>query len=185
MRTDAPGVLVAGDVSGVGGTRIAAEQGRLAGIAVALSLGRLTAAEAERRARPARTRLRRRVLQREHEWSAYQPRLGMFDLAQSGTVVCQCENVTAADIQAAVIGSSPDPAAVRGETRAGMGACQARDCARQIEALVARAAAVPLEAVPPLSVRPPVVPVPLGAIAERPPELVQALSGARLLRERS
>jgi hypothetical protein len=31
-----------------------------------------------------------------------------------------------------------------GETRAGMGVCQARDCGRQIEALVAQAAGVPV-----------------------------------------
>jgi hypothetical protein len=53
-----------------------------------------------------------------------------------------------------------------------MGICQARDCVRQIEALVAQATGVPLERVPQLSVRPPVLPIPLGAIAERPFELV-------------
>jgi hypothetical protein len=79
------------------------------------------------------------------------------------------ENVTAATIQAAVIEASPDPAPVRGETRAGMGVCQARDCGRQIEALVAQAVGASLEVVPPLSIRPPVVPIPLSAIAELAP----------------
>jgi thioredoxin reductase len=172
MRTDAPGLLVAGDVRGVCGPGVAAEQGRLAGIAVALELGRLTVVEAERLARPVRTRLRRLTVEREREWSAYCPGCGMFELAQPETVVCHCENVTAAAIQAAILDRSPDPAPVRGETRAGMGLCQARDCGRQIEALVAQAAGVPLGAVPPLSVRPPVIPIPLGAIARGPDELV-------------
>jgi len=165
MRTDLPGLLVAGDVSGEVWPGIAVEQGRLAGIGVALSLGRLTLAEAERLAKPVRTRLKRLALERERQWSAYRIGRGIFELAGPDTVVCHCENVTAADIQAAVIDASPDPAPVRGETRAGMGICQARDCGRQIEALVAQTAGVPLEVVPPLSVRPPVVPIPLGAIA--------------------
>jgi len=165
MRTDAPGLLVAGDVRGVCGPGIAAEQGRLAGIAVALGLGRLTLNDAERLAKPVRTRLRRLTVERERDWSAYRIGCGMFELAQPETVVCHCENVTVAAIQAVILGGSPDPAPVRGETRAGMGVCQARDCARQIEALLAQAAGVPLEVVPPLSVRPPVVPIPLGAIA--------------------
>jgi hypothetical protein len=171
MRTDVPGLHVAGDLCGVCGPRIAAQQGRLAGIDVALALGRLTRADAERLAQPIRTHLRRLARAREREWSAYRPGRGLFELAGPETVVCHCENVTAAEIQAAVIDASPDPAPVRGETRAGMGICQARDCARQVEALVARAAGVPLDVAPPLSVRPPVVPIPLGAIAELPLEL--------------
>ncbi len=112
------------------------------------------------------------MVEHRRAWSGYRVGRGIFELAQPDTLVCHCENVSAAEIQAAVIGASPDPAPVRAETRAGMGICQARDCARQIEALVAQATGVPLERVPPLSVRPPVLPIPLGAIAERPFELV-------------
>jgi hypothetical protein len=166
MRTDVPGLLVAGDVRGVCGPNIAAEQGRLAGIAVGRALGRLTLPAAERRVKPIRARLRRLTLERERQWSASRVGHGIFELARPDTVVCHCENVTAAVIQAAVIGGSPDPAPVRGETRAGMGICQARDCARQIEALIAQAAHVSIESVPPLSVRAPVVPILLGAIAD-------------------
>jgi len=173
MRTDLPGVLVAGDVAGVRGPTIAAEQGRLAGIAVALALESLTLASAERLASEVRDRLDRLTLEHEQAWSDYRVGRGMFDLARPDTVVCHCENVTAAEIEGAVIGASPDAAPVRAETRAGMGICQARDCARQIEALVARACGVPFEAISPLSVRPPVVPIPLGAIAERPVERAQ------------
>lgn len=171
MRTDVPGVLVAGDLCGVVGPDVAAEQGRLAGIAVALALGHIAHAEAERLAKPVRVRVQQLTVERDRHWSAYRVGHGIFELARPDTVVCHCENVTVATIQAAVLDSSPDPAPVRAETRAGMGVCQARDCGRQIEALVAQAAGVPLESVPPLSVRPPVVPIPLGAIAERPPEL--------------
>jgi thioredoxin reductase len=168
MRTDVPSLLVAGDLTGVRGPRESAEQGRLAGIGVAFALGRLTRADAERLAKPVRARLARLASERQRQWSNYSLGRGVFELAQPETVVCHCEDVTAAQIQAAIVGASRDPAPVRGETRAGMGICQARDCARQIEALVAREAGVALELVPPLSVRPPVVPIALGAIAERP-----------------
>ena len=172
MQTDIPGILVAGAVCGVVGPAIAAEQGRLAGIAVARALGRLSLADAERPARAARQQLERPSVERDRNAAAYRVGRGILELARSDTVVCHCEHVTAADICAAVIGASPDPAPVRAETRAGMGICQARDCARQIEALVGQTVDVALQRVPPLSVRPPVVPIPLGAIAERPLELV-------------
>jgi thioredoxin reductase len=172
MRTDQPGLLVAGDVGGVVGPAVAAEQGRLAALGVARELGHLTLGDAERLAKPVRTRLRRLLLDRERQLAAYRPGHGLLQLVTPDTVVCHCEGVTAAEIRATVIGASPDPAPVRAETRGGMGICQARDCARQIEALVAESAQVPLDQVPPLSVRPPVVPIPLGAIAERPVEVV-------------
>ena len=50
-----------------------------------------------------------------------------------------------------------------------MGLCQGRNCANLIAATIARPADVALERIPPITARPPVVPVPLGALAERPP----------------
>jgi hypothetical protein len=168
MRTDISGLLVAGDVCGVVGPAIAAQQGSLAGIAVARALGRLSHAEAERLGKAHRARLQRLSVERQRRWSAFRVGRGVLELAQPDTMVCHCENVTAAEIRAGVIGASPEPAVVRAETRAGMGICQARDCARQIEALVGDTVGLPLEQIPPLSVRPPAVPIPLGAIAEGP-----------------
>ncbi len=57
LETTAPGLYVAGDVTGVEEASSAMEEGRLAGICAAASLGLLPAEEAEARAAEIRGRL--------------------------------------------------------------------------------------------------------------------------------
>ena len=64
---------------------------------------------------------------------------------------------------------SLEPAGVIAETRAGMGLCQGRNCACLIAATIARQARVPIQHIPAITPRPPIVPVPLGVLAENPP----------------
>lgn len=106
--------------------------------------------------------------------------------ATPDTIVCQCEEVTRADL----LGVQPPrylarPAAMaarslaslRGDglahpdqikrlTRAGMGQCQSRRCRDQVACLLAEQQGVPLAAVPIASFRAPVRPVPLGVLAD-------------------
>ena len=58
MESPARGFYVAGDLAGVEEANTAMDEGRLAGIAIAESLGRLTSAEADARKREIRDRLR-------------------------------------------------------------------------------------------------------------------------------
>ena len=52
LRTSVPGVLAAGDGTGVAGSHVAIAEGRLAALGAALDLGALTATQAEQRASP-------------------------------------------------------------------------------------------------------------------------------------
>lgn len=136
MRTTAPGVLAAGDGTGVEGAVVAVDEGRLAGLGAALDLGALTTAVAERAALPIRRRLARkrafrRALARTH---AIGP--GIYELAAPDTVVCRCEEITRRQLDEA-IASSADLSVAKGLTRAGMGLCQGRNCQRQVAALIA------------------------------------------------
>jgi NAD(P)H-nitrite reductase large subunit len=162
MRTSVPGVLVAGDAGGIVGADASVQQGRVAGLGAALEAGCLGLDEAWRRARPIHRRLSQMV-------RSGSPRPGLFALADSQTVICRCEEVTAGQVAEKVFEGSVEPASPIAETRAGMGLCQARNCAALIAATVARHAGVPLERVPAITPRPPIVPVPIGVIAERPP----------------
>lgn len=109
------------------------------------------------------------------------PKPGLFALAEPETDICRCEDVSAAQLVEHMFEGSIDPAGVIAETRAGMGLCQARNCACLIAATVARPARVPLERIPPITPRPPIVPVPLGVLAEQlpvfPPLLERAAAG--------
>ncbi len=63
-----------------------------------------------------------------------------------------------------------DPGVARAQSRIGMGRCQGRNCAHFVAATIARRKGMKIEDVPPLSVRPPVRPIPLAAIAEDTPQ---------------
>jgi hypothetical protein len=91
---------------------------------------------------------------------------GIYELATPETVVCRCEEVTRGQLDAA-IEATADIAVVKGFTRAGMGMCQARNCQRQVAALIAQRHRRPLASIPLATPRPPVRPVPIGAVADQ------------------
>src|SRR4051812_862687 len=153
MRTSVPGVLAAGDGTGVEGVHVAVDEGRLAALGAALDLGAITHAEdAPIRARLTRRRAFRKALSRMHRVGP-----GIFELATADTIVCRCESVTRAAIEAA---ETSDIDVVKAYTRAGMGLCQGRNCQRQVAALIGTSES----ATPRLPARP----VALGVIAREP-----------------
>ena len=174
VRTTAPGVLVAGDCAGVADRLTAAEQGRLAGLAAAMDLGRVGRARAEALAAPARHRLERLDRLRRPLDGVYGPGPGIYELATPTTVVCPCEDVTVGQVVEGLRRGLGDVNAIKSATRAGMGLCQGRSCARQVLALVTRHLAKPMGELPGFTPRPPVRPVPLGLIADERPELPRA-----------
>jgi NADPH-dependent 2,4-dienoyl-CoA reductase/sulfur reductase-like enzyme len=165
MRTSVPGISAAGDGTGVEGSLVAIDEGRLAAVGAALDLGVLTGEAAAAAAAPVRRRLARRrafraALRRMH---AVGP--GVYELATADTVVCRCEEVTAAQLDVA-IDESADVNVVKALTRAGMGLCQGRNCQRQVAALIARRHGRGIADVEPATPRGPVRPVPIAAIAD-------------------
>lgn len=165
MRTTAPGVLAAGDGTGVAGSLVAVDEGRLAAIGAALDLGRLSVQDAQEQARPVRARLERKRVFRSALGRMYRVGAGVYDLATPDTVVCRCEGVTCGDVDRAVA-TTADVNVVKGYTRAGMGLCQGRNCARQVAARVAHRHGLPLADVPSGTPRSPVRPVPVSALAD-------------------
>ena len=165
MRTSVPGVFAAGDGTGVEGSLVAIDEGRLAALGAAVDLGAMTAQDAEREAAPlrrslARRRAFRRALGRMH---AVGP--GIHELAGADTVVCRCEEVTRSALEEAIATSS-DLDVVKGLTRAGMGLCQGRNCGRPIAAMIASHHGRAIADVPPATARLPLRPIPLAAIAD-------------------
>jgi len=166
MQTSVSGVYAAGDCTGIAGSFVAVEQGRIAGIAAARSLGYLSAGEAEQRMAPSRRRLAglerlRRVLD---EFSM--PRPGLFELAQDDTIVCRCEELTLADIKAALADGATDMNEIKRMTRMGMGLCQGRMCGPALQEIIAREKGLTAADLGYLNPRPPVKSVPLTVLAE-------------------
>ena len=165
MRTSVPGIYAAGDGGGVGGSRSALQQGRIAGIAAAAELGAVSEQEAAARlAEPMRLLARiDRFVRTLNRIYAVGP--GLYELATDDTLVCRCEERTQSDLDLVVADGATDLNVVRALSRIGMGRCQGRNCASHVSATIARKTGRDISAVAPPTARPPVKPVPVGAIA--------------------
>ncbi|WP_131113881.1 NAD(P)/FAD-dependent oxidoreductase [Lichenihabitans psoromatis] len=140
-RTSIPLLFATGDGAGLAGAAAAATDGRLAGLAVARDLGALPASEHQRisaKLKPAAARARRfgRAMA-----SLMALRPGQIDAIPPDAIVCRCEDVTRAEIEAAMREGSATANQVKAWTRCGMGPCQGRICGDIVGALLVRAGA--------------------------------------------
>ena len=165
QRTSVPGILAAGDGTGVRGAPVAADQGRLAAIGAAVDLGSLSASQATALARPLRRRLAAKERFRRTLRPLYSVGPGVYELATQETVVCRCEEVTLARLEEAAAATG-DANVAKSYTRAGMGLCQGRNCHRQVAAVLARHSGRPISEVAAMTARPPARPVPIRALAD-------------------
>ncbi|MCG8462200.1 MAG: FAD-dependent oxidoreductase [Holophagales bacterium] len=132
QRTSLPGVWAAGELTGVGGVGLALVEGRIAGA---------SAADRPERSRSCFGSRRRegRVARRLEQAVAVRPALRR--LADEGTVVCRCEDVTWGFVRRQLVRSADqrqaevDLLGLKLETRCGMGPCQGRVCGPPLEFL--------------------------------------------------
>ena len=87
-------------------------------------------------------------------------------MEKKNEIVCRCEEVTKAEIIAAIQGGDTTLDAIKKRTRAGMGFCQGRTCRRLIAQLIAAYSDIPMDVALSDSVRMPVGPLSLGLIAD-------------------
>ena len=163
-RSTNPTLFVAGDGAGIAGSVAAALRGRLAALAAAADLGRLSVAERDRLAGPVRAALARELQVRLLLDRWFKPARDLLRPADD-TVVCRCESVTAGRLRKAARSSGPDANAVKAVTRCGMGPCGGRQCGAALARLTAAVHGLPPEVCLPPRVRPPIRPVRLGMLA--------------------
>lgn len=127
QRTTVPGVWAAGEVTGIGGADLSEVEGEIAGLTA-------TGRRPGRRLLARRTRLRR-FAAAVH--AVYPFPTALLDDLRPDTVVCRCEEVTAAEVaEAREVWGATDVRSVKGLTRTGMGWCQGRICGPATCALV-------------------------------------------------
>ena len=169
MRSSVEGVLVAGDCGGMVGARASIEQGFIAGCTAAETLGHPLRPELEREREMSRRRLRRHLAFQASLWRIFQAPVIERQLAHPSTEVCRCEHVTLQRLEAEIAGGVSDVGTLKRHTRAGMGRCQGRYCGAVLAGMLAEATEGPSEAEV-FAPRPPVRPVPIGAIARYRPD---------------
>lgn len=161
---DVPGVFVAGDSSGIGGARVAALQGELAGLAAATQIDKLSVHTRDRLAEPLRAEMREHLFIRPFLDALYRPKKANR-IPADGTIVCRCEEVTAGDIRGYVEIGCTGPNQAKSFGRCGMGPCQGRQCGLTVTEVIADARGVPPDEIGYFRIRPPIKPITLGELA--------------------
>lgn len=165
LQTSVPGVFVAGEGSGVAGSAVALEEGRLAGLAAARHLGGIDEARFRILAAPVERRLRRLAGFRAVLDALHRLQPGLTSLIDDDTIVCRCEEIRAREVRRAIADGARVVNDVKVMTRAGMGRCQGRMCGPAVTALVCGNTGIAPEVAGTFTARAPVKPVPLGALA--------------------
>jgi len=164
METSVPGVFVAGDVTDMGGAHVAAAEGRVAGLVAAYQLGYLEESEFRRRMAQAKPALRHLNRLAEALQNIYRFRPGLAHLTRDETVLCRCEEVRSRAVEAVISAGAVDLHQVKLRSRAGMGYCQGRICSSLIAPVIAAQTGQALGELYPCTARPPLQPIPLGAL---------------------
>jgi NADPH-dependent 2,4-dienoyl-CoA reductase/sulfur reductase-like enzyme len=155
-------IRITGDARRIGGADAAIAHGRHAASAIIAELEH----HADNPGRRNRTAIEveRSLAARPFLDAAFPPGLAAH-LPDDATIVCRCEELTAGALRAAIRDGATEMNLVRGVTRCGMGACQGRSCAATLARLLAEAdPGRPMPSAP-FRARPPLRPLPLGALA--------------------
>jgi glycine/D-amino acid oxidase-like deaminating enzyme len=165
-RTALGSVFAVGDGAALGGARVAAARGRLAGLACARDLGHAVPED-----NVARATLRRALAFQDALWRVFPlPPVDPASIANE-TIVCRCEEVTAGRLRAELAAGLTSLPALKKATRAGMGRCQGRFCSATVAKLCPGEAEPEGFAAP----RAPVRPVPAAPLMHEAAEFVAPL----------
>jgi len=149
QQTSIESVYCAGEPAGIAGVEAAILQGKIAGLAASGAVG---AASGLYRRRDSQIAFGRAMS------TAFALRKELLSIAKPDTIVCRCEDVRFGQLQAHAVsdGSWTD---AKLQTRCGMGPCQGRVCGPALETLFNWRNS---------SVRPPLFPIPVGAMCSVP-----------------
>jgi len=163
QRTSVRLLYAAGDGAGIAGAAAAPHSGRIAALAALQDLGKLDAARVGTAAAASRQALAQAEKFGATMASLMTPPPALLAAIPPDTVVCRCEDVTRAEIDAAAEAGARDLNQLKQFTRCGMGPCQGRMCGEAAAGLLA-ARVGSREAVGWFTPRVPLRPVPLAIL---------------------
>lgn len=158
QQTTVPGVYVAGEIAGIGGSDVAVAEGQIAGLAAARSLGSAAPDAAARLSAAQRQRAKERKVS-DALLGAFPVPQGLYDLADDATTVCRCEDVSFAQLRETARVFGADLRSIKMGSRAGMGPCQGRICQSAVFGLAQRRCGARDAVMPCLVAQVPVKPV--------------------------
>jgi D-hydroxyproline dehydrogenase subunit alpha len=166
QRSSLPNVLLAGEVTGIAGHKVAMAEGTIAGFTAAADLGLVTADKHAALSAQARRKRARYQAFADYLKDNFRPRAAMYDAIEGDTIVCRCEEVTAEQIIRVSSEWQGSLRAIKQCTRAGMGQCQGRICEHTVARMAARISGERLEEIGSDTPRPQIKPVSVDALSE-------------------
>ncbi len=164
-NTSVEGVAVAGDGGIVAGALTAEASGHLAALEIACQLGAITKNQRDSASKSYRKAIRHHQAVRPFLEHLYPPNPETLVPPDDATLVCRCEEVSAAQIRQAVEWGALDLSQMKAFTRCGMGPCQGRMCALTVAEIVANTQGKSAQEVGFFRGRPPLKPITLGQLA--------------------
>ena len=169
LETTVDGITAAGEITAIGGAAKSLIEGRLAGLSILRRMGLLKSNELDREISILKQARKRQMAFGRYFNAQYSfPSEYMANWIRSlpdRVPVCRCEEVNLGDVRRAIAEGFGTPAGVKKATRCGMGICQGSTCKTILLEVLAALTGKPLAHIPPPSVRMPVKPVSLGALA--------------------
>jgi NADPH-dependent 2,4-dienoyl-CoA reductase/sulfur reductase-like enzyme len=137
-RTSVPGLYVAGDGASIAGAAAAGLQGKLVALACAVDLGFVKEDQIKREKSELQSQWHKSARFGKAMAGLMAMRSGAVAGIEPDTIVCRCEDVTRAEIDAAAREGARDINQLKAWTRCGMGPCQGRTCGDVAGSLLAQ-----------------------------------------------
>ncbi|MCV6547307.1 MAG: FAD-dependent oxidoreductase [Cohaesibacter sp.] len=163
-RTSCERIHNAGDGAGIGGAYVAALSGPLAALDIAYSLGVISRAVRDEKAKVLLKKRQDALAARPFLDRLYTPPKD-WRLPQDETIICRCEEVTAGDIRSYVALGCTGPNQTKAFGRSGMGPCQGRYCGLVVSDILAHETGLSQQEVGSYRIRAPIKPVSIGELA--------------------
>jgi bacterioferritin-associated ferredoxin len=170
-------ISISGDAHRIGGADAAIAHGRHVAKAIIIELAEASA-DTRPNLRQSAAEFRRTMAGRPFIDKAFPVGLAA-NLPDDSTIVCRCEEITAGSLRKQISAGASDMNHIRGLLRCGMGPCQGRTCSGTLARLIMEQCAQSLASPVPFRARPPLRPLPLGALAALTgldPELAEMVS---------
>ncbi len=164
QQSTTAGVFLAGEVCGLGGVRAAELEGDMAGLGAALYLDGGNSVMLRRAAREAGARLRNERQFARKLLAPFANSLDVLPQLKDDTLVCRCESVPYSAVTSAIERGARSLNELKTSTRCGMGWCQGRVCGVVLRDVLRRCDGVGFDSASSFTVRPPVRPIPAGAL---------------------
>ncbi|WP_234936539.1 (2Fe-2S)-binding protein (plasmid) [Sinorhizobium medicae] len=165
QETSAENLMVAGDSGGILGDEAAEMSGRLSILRIAHRLGRISDQSLRTLAAPLQSAIKRFAAARAFIDTIFRTPETML-IPSGDTIVCRCEEVTAAQIAEASSCGASGLRHLKVQTRVGMGPCRAQMCSMAATAMIAPKIRRGQSPPPPATVRAPIRPLTLGQLAD-------------------